>query len=366
MKRLELTEQAVRPLRILEIGASKLFILAVPEQTEFYWTGTKPRGEAKRAFGPFRMIRSLIRLRRREFDLLVAHATQYAPWHPRSILTALRDWNILSPLGLLAIFAWRFIHLFHNVPIAVVDLGDSCHVGRHNFFLLDSCKAFFKRELPSDHWLAFCKPGYPNFPGRRWRSKERNRRRVGKLKPISLGPVSFPENVLSPVKKVDIFFAGDAAFSSTARVSGLNELQALAEEGYIVDIPAEPLTHQEFLQRMSAAWLAWSPGGLGWDCYRHYEAPLAGSLPLMNYPAIMRHRPLRDGEHCVLYGVERGGLVQAARSALADKPRLCEMAKSAAEHVREHHNPYARAEHVASTVLGRRLDGSRIKPKEKK
>ena len=123
MKRLELTEQAVRPLRILEIGANKLFILAVPEQTEFYWTGTKPRGEAKRAFGPFRMIRSLIRLRRREFDLLVAHATQYAPWHPRSILTALRDWNILSPLGLLAIFAWRFIHLFHNVPIAVVDLA---------------------------------------------------------------------------------------------------------------------------------------------------------------------------------------------------------------------------------------------------
>jgi hypothetical protein len=39
MKRLELTEQTVRPLRILEIGANKLFILAVPEQTEILLDG---------------------------------------------------------------------------------------------------------------------------------------------------------------------------------------------------------------------------------------------------------------------------------------------------------------------------------------
>jgi hypothetical protein len=64
--------------------------------------------------------------------------------------------------------------------------------------------------------------------------------------------------------------------------------------------------------------------------------------------------------------VSNAGASFRPQSALADKPRLGEMAKSAAEHVREHHNPYARAEHVASTVLGRRLDGSRIKPNEEK
>jgi Glycosyl transferases group 1 len=351
-----------RPLRILEIGANELFAFAVPEQTEFYWTGTKPRGRARRAFGPLRLFASVKRLRRGEFDLLVVHASQYAPWHPRSVLTTLRDWNVRASLGLFGLFAWRCVHLFHDVPMAVVDLGDSSRIGRHNFFLLDRCTAFFKRELPSDNWLAFAKSGYPNFPGRRWRSDEQNRRRVAKLKPISLGHMAPAEVTAAPEKSVDVFFAGETDANSTIRAAGIAELRALEKQGYAVDIAAERLDRPEYLRRMSAAWLAWSPAGLGWDCYRHYEAPLAGSVPLMNYPPIERYRPLRDGEHCVLYPVEACGLIEAARTALADKPRLRKMAAAAAEHVRTHHSFHARAEHVTSTVLGRRLDGSRMAP----
>jgi hypothetical protein len=361
----ELIGQGEQPLRLLEVGASAvgnrlLFMLAAPQQTEFCWTGIKPNDRAQYALGPIRLIRNLAKLRRREFDLLVVHAAQYAPWHPRSILTALRDWNIRAPLGLFGIVAWRFVHLLHDVPIAVIDLGDPCQIGRHNFFLLDACKAFFKRELPSDHWLAFCNANYPNFPGQRSRRKKLNRRRMEKLKPISYGTDPFPEEIQPAEKKTDIFFAGNTAANSTVRVAGLRELKALAEEGYIVDIPNEPLARPEYLRRMAAAWLAWSPAGLGWDCGRHYEAPLAGAVPLMNYPTIMQHRPLRDGEHCVLYSVEPGGLVQAARGALADKPRLRRMAQAAGEHIRAHHTNYLRAEYVTSTVLGRRLDGSWI------
>lgn len=94
----ELSAPGLRPLRILEIGAHEVFVSAVGKQTEFYWTGIKPRGLAHRALGPIRIIRSLMKLRRREFDLLVVHATDYPPWHPRSILTTLRDWNIQAPL----------------------------------------------------------------------------------------------------------------------------------------------------------------------------------------------------------------------------------------------------------------------------
>ena len=108
---------------------------------------------------------------------------------------------------------------------------------------------------------------------------------------------------------------------------------------------------------LSTAYLAWSPGGYGWDCARHYEAPLAGTVPLMNYPTIVRHRPLRDGEHCILYAPEPGALARAVRSALADKERLLEMARAAQAHVREHHTLRARAEYVVTTALGRRLDG---------
>ena len=353
-----------RPLRILEIGGHELFVHAVPQQTEFFWIGLKPRHRANRAFGPLRALRALGKLRRGEFDLLVLHAHQHAPWHPRSFLTVLRDWNIRAPAALFGIFASRFLLRFHDIPIAVIDLEDSCIIDRHNFVLLDRCRAFFKRELPSDHWLVFCKSGYPNFPGRRWRSKERYRRRIGKLKPISLG-IPPPRHLpVATEKKADIFFAGAIESNSTVRVAGMNELKALADEGYVIDIATERLPPPAFMQRLSAAWLAWSPGGLGWDCARHYEAPLAGTVPLMNDPTILRHRPLRDGEQCVLYRVEPGGLAEAARRTLADKARLRQMAEAAAAHICEHHSYRARAEYVAATVLGRRLDGTRIEAAE--
>jgi hypothetical protein len=348
------------PLRILEIGNPSLFARAVPAQTDFYWTGNKPRQFAERAFGPRRVFKCLIDLRRGKYDLLAVHATQYAPWHPRSLLTVLRDWHVRAPLGLFAMFAWRFVHLFHDVPIAVIDLDDSFGIGAHNFFLLDACKAFFKRELPSDHWQAFFKTGLSRFPGRHWRSKEKRRRFVGKLNPISYGTFVSLHDTISAEKTTDIFFAGNIAPNSTVRTAGLSELHALKREGFAVDFATERLPEREFLQRMAAAWLAWSPAGFGWDCSRHYEAGLVGTVALMNYPTILRYQPLRDGEHCVLYALEPGGLAAAARAALADKPRLRRMAQAARQHVRTHHTSYARAEHVAVTVLGRRLDGSPV------
>ena len=257
---------------------------------------------------------------------------------------------------------WRLIPLFHCVPIAVVDLGDGFGIGRHNFFLLKACRAFFKRELPSDHWQVIFKSGHRDFPGHRWRSKPQPRRWIAKLRPISYGTFVPPPEDVAAGKTADIFFAGDIEANSTARPAGLAELRALEREGYVIDIPDGRLPLPEFLRRMAAAWLAWSPAGFGWDCGRHYEAALVNTVPLINYPTIMRHRPLLDGEHCVLYGVEPGGLARAARAALADKPRLRRIAAQAAAHVRGHHSWQARAEHVAVTVLGRRLDGSRMPP----
>src|SRR5947207_2620813 len=270
---LQSDREHTRPLRILEIGDPSLAYLAVPDQTEFYWTCAKPRAYARQALGPMNFMRSMRRLRRNEFDLLIIHASQYAPWHPRWFLTVLRDWKILAPVGLFAGLAWRLMPLFHNTPIAAIDLDDSNRIGAHNHFLLQTGVAFFKRELPIDYWQVFCHGFYPNFPGRRWRSNARHIKMVGKLRPISYGPTAVYFGVLqaprqppSPQKSSDIFFAGAVAGNSTLRTAGLQELWALRDEGYLVDIPEERLAPDEFFRRMSAAWLAWSPSGLGWEC----------------------------------------------------------------------------------------------------
>jgi hypothetical protein len=143
------------------------------------------------------------------------------------------------------------------------------------------------------------------------------------------------------------------------RSDGLPELLALRDEGYVIDVATEPLPLPEFFCRLSAAWLAWSPAGFGWDCARHYEAALARTVPVMNYPTIIRHQPLRDDEHC-LYAAEPGKLASVVRAALANKERLTQMARAAESHVRTHHTLEARAEYVVITALGRRLDGRLI------
>jgi len=349
---------APRPLRILEVGGDHLFKRGAPDQTDHAWTSFKPSPSGDRALGPLRLLRCLSDLRAGRYDLVVVHANQYAPWSARSLAYGLRDWGWRAPLGLFAMFAWRLVCIGHRTPVAAVDLGDSFGVGRHNFFLLRAARAYFKRELPTDHWQVFHHSGHGDLPGRRWRLKARTRGWIAKLQPISYGALDWIEPRPPGRKTADVFFAGAIDGNSTSRILGLTDLRQLADEGFDVDIPDERLARDAFMQRMAGAWLAWSPAGLGWDCRRHYEAPLVGTVPVMSYPSIRRDRPLREGEHCLLYDPQPGALADVIRAALADKPRLTRMARAAEAHVREHHSDRARAEHVAVTVLGRRLDGT--------
>ena len=347
-----------RPLRILEIG-SRLFLTAAPEQTDFFWAGRKKRHH--KPFGPLPFFRVLARLRRREYDLVVVDAPLLPHWHPRSFLTALRDWHVQSFSALFAIAAVRYMHHFHDVPLAVFDDNDSFGIGAHNFGLIDRCHSYFKRELTADRWQVFFKSSHWDLPGRLWRSKSSSQRRLAKLRPLSLG--YFPADLEETVEKTtDIFFAGDTFPNSTVRTEGIRELLALRDEGIRVDIPEARMDRQAFMRRMAGAWLAWSPAGYGWDCFRHYEAAEIGTVPVINSPTLYRYAPFRDGEHCLFYTVEPGELAATVRRALADKQRLAGIGARAKAHVLAHHSFRARAEHVAATVLGRRLDGGPAAP----
>ena len=114
--------------------------------------------------------------------------------------------------------------------------------------------------------------------------------------------------------------------------------------------------------RSGFLFFVWSPAGYGWDCFRHYEAAAVGTVPVISASTLYRYAPFRDGEHCFFYPVEPGALAAIVRRALADKKRLTEISARARAHVLAHHSLHARAEHVAVTVLGRRLDGSLAVP----
>jgi hypothetical protein len=142
-----------------------------------------------------------------------------------------------------------------------------------------------------------------------------------------------------PPKTTDIFVALMLQGGTTVRDQGIAQLRVLANSGIVVDIAEQRLDYPEYMRRMCQAWLTWSPEGLGWDCFRHYEAPLAWSIPVMNSPTITRHAPLIADEHAFYYQPDDPtSLGRTINSALADKDRLKKMATLARAHVIANHS----------------------------
>ena len=334
---------------IIEIGFRPYVALAFPDESAFFSTGeTPPRPEV-------RLIRSMAELwgmlGAADTELIVCHPNFVSPWTPRHInrnIVSRRFIEGRSPL-LRAIAPELLRRRRGRAKLIVLDHEDLPVINRDNLFLLERCDLWFKRELPADHWRVFTKTAHPHLPTPRFRERARNVRWVEKLRPLSIGlPLGAGDLLpLAPAeKRFDLFFSGRVAGSSTLRARGLGELKALEGQGVTLDIPDTPLPRAEFYQRCAAAHLVWSPEGLGWDCFRHYEAPACGSVPLINQPWLDRHAPLIAGEHALYYDVEPGGLTRAVKAALADKSALARMARAAQAHVMGHHTPQALAEYV--------------------
>jgi hypothetical protein len=293
-----------------------------------------------------------------QYDLVVAYAGLHSPWHPRNWLRAfLREpWKPVATLTRGFGVSWlRYSRI--AVPFVVLDMNDASLIGRHNFFLLDKAPLVFKRELPADRWHAIAGSAHAYLPTMRMRHKRYWQERMQKIHPIAL-PI-WPVNVADlyegefPEKTADIFFSGEVEANSWARRSGIAELKGLLAKGIKVDIPEQRLPKAEFYRRMAKAWLAWSPAGMSWECFRTGEAAQCLAVPLINYPTVERYMPLLDGEHAFYYGVEAGGLTRAVETALADKQKLKRMAVAAREHVLTHHTPRAIVDHVIETALKR-------------
>lgn len=347
-------------LRIVEIGDKPFLKLALPHQVTFFSTWADDDAQRVEADGSsvvsLRSLASLCRaLREPATSLVVCHPTFFSPWHWRWITRAVFDrrmWrrsaSFVRGMGP-QVLRWPI-----SAPIAILDQADLPLINRNNFFLLDRCRVYFKRELPPDRWRLFLKTGHANLPTPRFRLSKQQQARIAKLRPISLGlPLAAPTPlpVEAAEKSVDIFFAGKIDGSSLIRQRGLGELLALRERGIVVDIPDGALPQPEFYRRCARTLLTWSPEGLGWDCFRHYEAAACGSVPLINQPTIERHEPLLHGIHAIYYDSEGGGLTRAVGAALADKPRLAAIGRAARAHVLAHHTPTALARHIVRASL---------------
>lgn len=346
-------------LKVLEIGEQALFKMAWPEQTDFV-LATSHRGYGAAwsppMLGPVMLARLFGRVRKGQYDLVVIHPPHYPFWHPRSIAatfkyTVGRGAPLAWPATFFSTFGYALLRFMPDCPMVAVDMADHFSIARHHVFLLDRVHAYYKRELPVDRWNVFYRTGHRSLPTRNFRSKPIWQRRLEKVRPISL---AVPPEILDSAsgffgseKRFDIFFAGQLDATSTVRADGRAALDRLRQKGFSVDVPDKPISMTEFHRRCAQSWLTWSPAGYGWDCVRHQEAPLAGSIPIINTPTIFRHRPMRHGKHCFFYHPdEPDGLERCVADALSDKNRLQSMALAARAHVLDHHRTQALATHI--------------------
>ena len=345
--------------RILELGDFDYVKQQYPERTTLLWTGGRPprlpRSEY-RDCTPTQFARAMSDLRAGRYDLVVAYMGLRSGWHPRNWFRALVAEPARPVPALLRGFGidWlRFVSV--PAPLVVLDMNDAFIVGRHNFFLLDKADVVFKRELPVDRWHMLCHSAHPMLPTRRIRRQARWQRRLAKIRPIALPAPVLPDLALPrggfPEKSVDIFFSGNVAENSWVRRAGMAELEELARRGVKVDVAPDPVPLPEYCARLARAWLAWSPSGFSWECFRTSEAAQCFAVPVMNYPTVELHRRLIPGRHAIYYHPEPGGLVETVETALRDKDRLRAMAFAAREHVLAHHTPRAIVDRLIDTAL---------------
>lgn len=352
-------------LKILEIGEQALFKMGWPAQTDFFvatWHAVYADRWDCRILGPLELARVFLRVWRGDYDLVVLHPPHYPFWHPRSLaatfkFTVLKGRPLRFPSTLFSTFAFPLLRFLPKCRMVAVDMSDHFSVQRHHIFVLDRVRYYFKRELPVDKWNVFYRTCHRSLPTRNFRSKPNWQRRIARLRPIGLA--TMPDVIeggrrqFGLEKKTDIFFAGQVENTSTVRSEGIVRFIRLAERGVVIDIPDGPIPRDEFQRRCAQAWLTWSPAGYGWDCGRHVEASAAGSVVVVNAPTISRYAPMRHGEQCFFYNPdEEDGLERAVTEALADKPKLAEMAVSANRHVLAHYTPDALCGHIAGLEFG--------------
>jgi len=331
-------------LHILEIGDFAFFKSVRPTQVTYVYLGKKhPDSSQHLTYAKFRQLRRELKAGRYDMVVFTSFGLTGVPWHPdRSLFSNL----VRTGRSLFGRFydfgTWIILWLLRDldVPFIVYDRKDDPNTIPSQYLpLLKKCEFYFWRECPIKLEQGFFSTSYLRDTSA-VRKSDIFRNNQHKIVPISLGAdhdQAFSGIDLQAEKTIDVFFAGSLK-DSHVREAGAKLLRDFAAEGIRIEVnEAVKYSRSEFLKRCSESWLVWSPEGHGWDCYRHYEVCLAGSIPVMNYPRTRRYQPLIDGVHGFYYGVEGEDLKRVIKLALADKEKLRTRAIAGRQHALAFH-----------------------------
>lgn len=247
-----------------------------------------------------------------------------------------------------------------GIPLSILDYSDDLTIHPNNRRLLEGTDLYFKRELGIDGWrsLESLHGGTTRVPTIGYRMEASNQALVAKLRPLSIGLGESEEAALqiagewgslkSADKSCDVLIAL-SAWCRPLREQAFEQIAALSAAGISVASTEKALKYPEYADSIRKARLCLSPAGLGWDCYRHYEAALFGSVPVMSRCDIQPFQPFLHGIDGFYYDPEQP-LLNQLQEMLSDKFDLDQMAQRANEKVRCHHLRSERTRYVAAEI----------------
>lgn len=345
-------------MRILEIS-DQAFVqgpaTAAGHQVDLYDVGGGAAMYGARFnWSAMRKVRAQIQ--RGEYDLIAISTNLHPLWRAdRGVLRSVASLisRAIRKSHTLGLSLLPYIIGDSKVPVMMYYRKDAPILAKQNFGLFPICDRIFVRELPQNNWNLFLYTTSKNEDVLNVMRQPLFKETMPKIRPLPLGFDNPLEEYLpaSANKQTDIFYAG-RSHSSTVRSRGLAHLEKLRALGYKVDAPTQLIPREEFYRRAAEAWIVWSPEGQGWDCHRHYESLLVGSVPLINYPTMERYQPLEHGKHCLLYGIEGDEMIRVATEALKNKEQLRAIAAAGREHIFRWHTHDAYVRHMIEETMG--------------
>lgn len=295
-----------RPVRVLEIGFLPFLARVFPERVQ--WVNTSlhwkdPRRYERDAASVSRRIarlcgeaaRGFSAAYRQEYDAVVTRCLGSENTFGRSLgvhwLRTLLGWGLEG----LARFAARG----PRVKLAVVDLADEGTIHPRDRRLFWRSDLYFKRELANNLWHTLETILPRGAVAGACLEPPLGSRLTARLRPVPLGidetAVQAPRAAAQ--KKYDLCFSG-----SGAHVPGREALPAVLEElrrrGWRVAAPQEKVGFEQYREMLASSRLCLSPGGIGWDCYRHCEIVAFGGVPVFDFRPIRQNAPFRHGADC--------------------------------------------------------------------
>lgn len=331
-------------LRYLEIGFQPLLKNAFPTQTDFIdtrfrWANVRAYEVQKKGLlarlgaKTVEFAHAVCISTRQDYDVVVTRCLGPVNSFGQSGLAHLARVIIGDVLRILVLYAARG----KRVRLVVIDQTDHLTIHPRDRRLAWWCDLYFKRELADNHWhtLEAVLPRGACIGAMRHTSVGVKLR--SKLRPFALGIEAAAVLPPSPnaEKAYDLFYCGLSS-EIPARESLRDVLTVLKERGWRVHAPEQRINSNDFQAAIRQSRFCLSPGGAGWDCYRHYEVVAYGSVPLFNYRSICMSAPFRNEEHCFYYDPQADIVKQLETWLVLSATKLDQMVAAAQEHLKSH------------------------------